>query len=97
MKYLKLYEDAEPGEYRYKYGISDYTINPDDTIDVFQKVDLNCQGLTEIPYTFGDDYDIIQDDTLILDRLNDFLEEIGYHHKISNEWYNRLEKNYKII
>ena len=201
MKYLKFYENVENDipdyKYRYlrfKYGIEKYTINPDDTLGVFQNVDLSYQGLTKIPYTFGvvdgsfncsnnrltslkgcpkrvdgpfdcsvnqlkslvgspeyidgdflcynnkimsfegfpkhisgnvicsvnpindiwvlfnsrdnielfNDYDIIQDNNLIIDRLIDFLEEIGHNkpgHLINknSEYYNRLQKNYKII
>jgi len=57
MKYLKLYEDFENQnqihEICEKYGITNYTINDDGTIDVDGDVDLSDKNLTKIPLKFN--------------------------------------------
>ena len=164
MKYLKLFESFEDiKSICKKYGIENYTINDDGSIDVDGDVNLYESGLSKIPFKFrnvsgyfycsynkitslegyptsvgghfncsnnqitslegcpesvgGDficngntiseiwnlfndydkielfnDYDIIRGDTIILDRLNDFLEEIGKPTVTEVE-----VENYKII
>ena len=36
-----------------QYGIENYTINPDGSIDVYGDVDLSYKGLTELPLRFN--------------------------------------------
>jgi len=57
MRYLKLYESFNESEIHKicrKYGIDNYIINPDGSIDVDDGVDLyDEKGLTEIPLKFN--------------------------------------------
>ena len=54
MKYLKLYESFNEIEsICKKYGIENYTINADGSIDVDGDVDLDNKGLTKLPLKFG--------------------------------------------
>ena len=57
MKHLKTYEsfkdNSELIKELEKYGIENYTINSDGTIDVDGDVFLHDVGLTEIPFSFG--------------------------------------------
>jgi len=54
MKHLKLFESFEDiDSICKKYGIANYTINPDNTVDVNGDVDLSSQGLTKLPLKFG--------------------------------------------
>lgn len=58
MKYIKLFESVTEKEHDDliidldKFGIKNYTINDDGTIDVDGDVDLSCNGLVEIPFIF---------------------------------------------
>ena len=53
MKHLKLFESFEdiPSICK-KYGIENYTINSDGSIDVEGNVDLSCKKLTKLPLKF---------------------------------------------
>lgn len=54
MKYLKLYESFnEIDAICKKYGIKNYTINSDGSIDVDGNVNLNNKGLKKLPLKFG--------------------------------------------
>ena len=54
MKYLKLFEGFEDiNEICRKYGIKDYTINTDESIDVDGYVRLYTKGLTKLPLKFN--------------------------------------------
>ena len=54
MKYLKYFESNKSIEsICKKYGIENYTINEDGTVDVNGDVYLNSKGLKEIPLKFG--------------------------------------------
>jgi hypothetical protein len=57
MKYLKLFEgyqsESEVAKICQKYGIKNWSINSDGLVDVNGNVNLNNQGLTEIPLKFG--------------------------------------------
>ena len=57
MKYLKEWKIFENHDNIYeicrKYGITNYTINSDGTIDVDGDVDLSDKGLTKLPLTFN--------------------------------------------
>ena len=61
MKYLRLFESFENiDEICKEYGITDYTINSDGSIDVNGSVYLNDKNLTELPLKFnkvGGDFD----------------------------------------
>ena len=53
MKYLKLYENFEDiDSICQKFGIKNYTINSDGSIDVDGNVDLIDKGLTKLPLKF---------------------------------------------
>ena len=53
MKYLRLFENFEDiDSICKKYGITNYTINPDGSIDVDGYVNLYNKGLTKIPLKF---------------------------------------------
>ena len=53
MKYLKLFESFNDIDSICKrYGIENYTINEDGSIDVDGNVSLSSQGLTELPLRF---------------------------------------------
>ena len=55
MKYIKLFEnfnDSDIHEICLKYGITNYTINEDGSIDVNGDVNLNRKGLTKLPLKF---------------------------------------------
>ena len=53
MKYLKLYESFEDIEsICNKYGITNYTINDDGSIDVDVDVSINHKKLTRLPLKF---------------------------------------------
>ena len=55
MKYLKLFENFEDiHKICKKYGIEDYTINPDGSIDVDGNVYLYGKKLDKLPLTFND-------------------------------------------
>jgi hypothetical protein len=57
MRYLKLFEnhqsESEVAKICKKYGIKKWSINSDGLVDVNGNVNLNNQGLTEIPLKFG--------------------------------------------
>jgi hypothetical protein len=54
MKHLKLFEAFEDiDSICKKFGITNYTINPDGTVDVDGDVDLYNKGLTKLPLKFG--------------------------------------------
>jgi len=54
MKYIKLYESFEDIDYICKrYGIYNYTINSDGTVDVDGNVNIFNFGLTKLPLKFG--------------------------------------------
>jgi hypothetical protein len=58
MKYIKIFENfkdthTELEEKLKEYGIKNYTINDDGTIDVDGDVDLFGKKLTKIPFKFG--------------------------------------------
>ena len=54
MKHLKLFESFEDiDSICKKYGITNYTINPDNTVDVNGDVYLSSEGLTKLPLKFG--------------------------------------------
>ena len=54
MKYLKLFESySDIDSICSEYGINDYTINPDESIDVDGSVILSSELLTIIPIKFG--------------------------------------------
>jgi hypothetical protein len=54
MRYLKIYEKFDDiHKICKKYGIKNYTINEDGSIDVNDDVDLRNEGLTKIPLMFG--------------------------------------------
>ena len=54
MKYLKLFESFEDiDKICKKIGITDYTINPDGSIDVNKYVNLSIKGLTKLPLKFN--------------------------------------------
>jgi hypothetical protein len=58
MKHLKTYKLFESNSSEYiesicvKYGIEDYTINPDSSVDVDGRVNISNSGLTKIPLKF---------------------------------------------
>jgi hypothetical protein len=55
MIWVKLFEDfSETDAICRKYGIENYTINPDGTVDVDDDVDLYGKGLKELPLKFGE-------------------------------------------
>ena len=55
MKYLKLFENFEDiHKICKKYGIENYTINTDGSIDVNGHVDLTHKRLTKLPLKFND-------------------------------------------
>ena len=57
MKYLKLYENFEDiDQICQQYGIKNYTINPDRTVDVDGRVDFEKEGLLKLPLKFGKIY-----------------------------------------
>ena len=54
MKHLKLFEAFEDiDSICKKYGIKNYTINPDGLVDVDDDVELYNKGLTKLPLKFG--------------------------------------------
>jgi hypothetical protein len=54
MIWVKLFEDfSEIDSICKKWGIENYTINPDGTVDVKGSVNLICRGLKELPLKFG--------------------------------------------
>jgi len=54
MKHLKLFESFEDiDSICKKYGIENYTINPDGSVDVDGDVSLLCMELTKLPLKFG--------------------------------------------
>jgi hypothetical protein len=54
MKHLRLFESFEDiDSICKKYGITNYTINPDNTVDVNGDVYLSGEGLTKLPLKFG--------------------------------------------
>ena len=54
MKYLKYFESKKDiDSICNRYGIDDYTVNPDGTVDVDGNVNLYNKGLDEIPLKFG--------------------------------------------
>jgi len=54
LKHLKLFESFNDIETTCrKYGITNYTINPDGSIDVNGDVELYGKGLTKLPLKFG--------------------------------------------
>ena len=54
MRYIKLFELFEDVEsICRKYGITNYTINSDGSIDVDGNVNLSVSGLTKLPLKFG--------------------------------------------
>ena len=57
MKHIKIFEnfnnDKEIHTICRKYGIKNYTINPDHSIDVDGDVDISNKGLTKLPLKFG--------------------------------------------
>ena len=54
MKHLQLFENFEDIEsICRRYRITNYTINPDGTVDVDDLVDLFSRGLTKLPLKFG--------------------------------------------
>lgn len=54
MKHLKLFENFNDiDSICEKFGIENYTINPDGSIDVQGNVDLSDMGLTKLPLRFG--------------------------------------------
>jgi len=54
MKHLRLFESFEDiDSICEKYNIENYTINPDNTVDVDGDVDLGSKGLTKLPLKFG--------------------------------------------
>ena len=54
MKHLQLFENFKDIDaICKKYGITNYTINPDGTVDVDDLVDLFSRGLTKLPLKFG--------------------------------------------
>ena len=54
MKYLRLFESFEDiDEICKKYNISNYTINPDGSIDVNSSISLYNKGLTKLPLKFN--------------------------------------------
>ena len=54
MKHIKLFESFEDIEsICRKYGITNYTINSDESIDVDGNVNLYEKGLTKLPLKFG--------------------------------------------
>jgi len=56
MKYLKLYEsfnESEIHEICRRYGIANYTINDDGSIDINHGVSFWNRNLTELPLKFG--------------------------------------------
>jgi len=54
MKHLKLFESFEDiDSICKKFGITNYTINPDNTVDVDGDVDLIGEGLIKLPLNFG--------------------------------------------
>jgi len=57
MKHLKLFEnfkDKDIDSICKEFGITNYTINPDGTIDVQGDVDISDRGLKELPLKFND-------------------------------------------
>ena len=54
MKYLKIFEKFQPiYEICTEFGITNYTINTDGSIDVDGDVDISVKGLREIPIKFN--------------------------------------------
>jgi len=54
MKYLKYFEsNNDIDAICYKYGIENYTVNPDGTVDVDGDVYLSDTKLTKLPLKFG--------------------------------------------
>jgi len=56
MKYLKLFESFDESKIRRickRYGMTNYTINPDGSIDVDGVVNLSVEGLTKLPLKFN--------------------------------------------
>lgn len=59
MKYLKMFESFNDSEIHYicrEYGIENYTINKDRSIDVDGNVDISGFDLEELPLSFGTVY-----------------------------------------
>jgi hypothetical protein len=54
MKYLKYFENnTDIDAICHKYGIEDYTINSDGTVDVYGDVNIYNRRLTKLPLKFG--------------------------------------------
>ena len=54
MKHLKLFENFQDiDSICKKFGIKNYTVNPDGSVDVDDDVDLSNKGLTKLPLKFG--------------------------------------------
>jgi len=53
MKLIKLYKSFKIDSICEKYGIKNYTINSDGTIDVDGNINLISKGLTKLPLKFG--------------------------------------------
>jgi len=53
MKLIKLYKNFKIDSICKKYGIKNYTINSDDTVDVDDNIDLSSKALTKLPLKFG--------------------------------------------
>ncbi len=56
MKYIRLFENFNKSDLEselYRYGIENYTINDDGTIDVDGVVNIGSRKLTKIPFKFG--------------------------------------------
>jgi len=55
MKYLKLFEsfEEEVDSICKKYGITNYTVNGDGTVDVDENVVIRNKKLTKLPQNFG--------------------------------------------
>jgi len=54
MRFIKLYESFEDiDSICKKYGIKNYTINKDGSVDVDDDIYLNCRDITKLPLKFG--------------------------------------------
>ena len=81
MKHLKTYESFKDNSELIKkleeFGIKNYTINSDDSIDVNGYVNLHNLGLTKIPFKFGKVTGYFHCSSNQLDSLDGSPREVG--------------------
>ena len=98
MKYLRLFESFEDIDKICKqYNISNYTINPDGSIDVDGSVDLENKKLTKLPLKFNKVNDDFYCDYNELESLEGSPKEVNGHFYCRNNKLTSLKYAPRII